>query len=70
MDQAAAEKILLAYRERDEETQQEYGYQITEYLGPDGDGQTFNVICDDEAEDYEPIPVGVYPPDRVMFLPQ
>ena len=70
MDRATAEKILLAYREIDEETGQEYGYQITEYLGPDGNGQIFKVICDDGAEDYEPIPVGVYPPDRVMFLPQ
>lgn len=70
MDQATAEKILLAYRELDEETEQEYGYKITGYLGPDADGHTFNVICDDGAADYEPVPVGVYPPDTVLFLPR
>lgn len=61
-----ARNKLKSYREIDEDTGEEYGYQIVKSLSPDGNGYLFE--CMQEGTDFVCV-MAVYPED-ILMVPQ
>lgn len=66
MTEKEARAILAKYRETDEETGEQYGYDILNCVGADGDGFTFE--CRAAGVDTTCV-MGVYPGGRVLCAP-
>ncbi len=75
MTEQDARRILLNYREVDDETGNEYGYVIRKCCGKDGEGYIFqceisDVNYDDLDAVFRSYPlIGVYPDGLVVQIP-
>lgn len=71
MTENEARKILLEYREEDDETGEMYGFDIDCLVGKNGDGFVFRCKADGVTYDsVEEFPLyGVYPDGTVLCVP-
>ena len=76
MTKEEAKKILSMYRETDDDTREEYGYIIQDYVGKDGEAHIFR--CKVEGIDYDSLTgifanlplMAVYPDGTVLNVPE
>ena len=76
MNKEEAKKILSMYRETDDDTGEEFGYIIQDYVTKDGEAYIFR--CKVEGVDYDSLTgifvnlplIAVYPDGTVLNIPE